>query len=189
MPTDDEISASVREFMNRQTYSAFDRATLASIPDDKVELAIQDFVFGRIGRDFSREQTVLDQLSPGFNAIYTTLHLEAEVCNGGFNQYFWNSEGRLAARAAQGFLHIGAPEYADLMNRAIECWKAEEATSEPFRETGTLEAFSESYEHTKLGELDDEFFELLKISDLSQLRVAFIRVHPEEFFISPEPRK
>jgi len=181
MPTDDEISAAVRGFMNRRKYALFDLQILASLPDDEIEWAIQEFIFDRIGGDFSRTDAVLGNLSAGFNAIYTTLHVEAEVCNGGFNQYFWNSEGRLAARAVEGFLHIGAPEYANLMQRAIACWESEHASTEPLRETGTLEAFRESYEHTKLGELDREFYELLKVSDLSQLRVAFIRSHPQEF--------
>src|SRR5204863_7619338 len=167
--------------MNRPRYTDLDRATLASILDDDLELAIQDYVYSRIGDDFANEEVCLTELSAGFRAIFTTLHVEAEVCNGGFNQYFWNSEGKLADFAVEGFRHIGAAEYADLMKRAIAAWREENDVIEPFREAGTLEAFSESYEHSKLGDLDHEFYELAKVSDLSQLRVAFIRAHEHEF--------
>src|SRR5437773_12145409 len=120
---EDEISARVRAFMNRRMYSRFDLATLASISDDDIELAIQDYVYLRISNKFEEEERVLSELSPGFRAIYCTLHVEAEVRNGGFDQYFSNSEGRLALTAEEGFQRIGAPEYADLMHRAIQLWQ------------------------------------------------------------------
>lgn len=169
MPTSDEIRASIRAFMNRRRYTRFDRAILASIPDSDLELAIQDYVIALIGDDFSTEESVLRALSPGFRAIYTTLHVEAEVCNGGFSQYFSNSEGKLADLAVEGFRHIGAPEYADLMSRAIGVWRKEQDVIEPLGE------------HSDLDPLDDEFDALAKVSELSQLRIALIRSHPDEF--------
>ena len=60
---------------------------------------------------------------------------------------------------------------------------------EPFREVGTIEAFSESYEHSKLGDLDHEFYELVKVSDLSHLRIAFIRTHEHEFITTKADRQ
>ena len=189
MPDDDELSASIYAFMNRRRYADFDRATLASISNDDLELAIQDYVYARIGDDSANEDARLAELSPGFRAVFTTLCVEAEVRNGGFNQYFWNSEGKLADLAVEGFRHIGAPEYADLMKRAIATWRDENDVIEPFREVGTIEAFSESYEHSKLGDLDHEFYELVKVSDLSHLRIAFIRTHEHEFITTKADRQ
>jgi hypothetical protein len=48
-----------------------------------------------------------------------------------------------------------------------------------FQNRGTLEAFSESYEDNWFKELDDEFYELTE--DLHDLRVRFIRAHPQLF--------
>ena len=48
-----------------------------------------------------------------------------------------------------------------------------------YYEEGTLEAFSESYEHTQLNELDHEFYNCSE--DLSVLRIAYIRQNPTLF--------
>ena len=48
-----------------------------------------------------------------------------------------------------------------------------------YKDRDTLEAFSESYEHTKLNQLDDEFYDLAE--DLSALRIKYIRAHLREF--------
>lgn len=43
---------------------------------------------------------------------------------------------------------------------------------------GTLEAFSKSYGHTTLGELDERFYAL---EDPYELLDAYMRTHPEDF--------
>lgn len=43
---------------------------------------------------------------------------QSEVCNGGFNQFFWNNTGVLAPEAAHGFEAIGMPALAALVRRA-----------------------------------------------------------------------
>src|SRR5437867_8665395 len=128
LPDEEAMHGSIEEFKNRKIFSSFDLSTLDNIPDDKLEQAIIDYVFLKIGDDFEQEAEVVSELTPGFRAIYTTWCLEAEVDNGGFNQYFWNSEGRLATLAVEGFKRIGAPEYAELLQRAIALWKSEEST-------------------------------------------------------------
>jgi hypothetical protein len=45
---------------------------------------------------------------------------DAEVCNGGFDQFFSNSTGVLAPEAAEGFRAVGLLECADVVKAAIE---------------------------------------------------------------------
>ena len=45
---------------------------------------------------------------------------DAEVCNGGFNQFFANSTGVLAPEAAEGFRAAGLLECAELVKAAIK---------------------------------------------------------------------
>lgn len=61
-------------------------------------------------------------------------------------------------------------------------FSAEADTLRPFRETGTLEAFSESYTHTDSRVLDSRYNAL---GDLSLLRMRYIREHPEGFVPGP----
>jgi hypothetical protein len=45
---------------------------------------------------------------------------QSEVCNGGFNQFFWNSTGVLAPEATEGFREIGQPQIAALLETAMD---------------------------------------------------------------------
>jgi hypothetical protein len=182
----EDIQRSIDAFKNRQIYDSFDLETLAGIPDDKLEQAVLDFVCNQIGHDFSREVEVVKQLSSGLKAIYTTMVVEGEVNNGGFNQYFWNSEGRLAEIAVAGFREIGALQFESLLRRAILMWNGEHSVWKRFKAAGTLEAFGETYKYTSLGELDKEFYGLAKALDLSQHRINYIRQHPHEFVTSSD---
>src|SRR5687767_4559285 len=105
---DEEISRSIEAFQNRKIYGSFDIVTLASIPVEELGQALLDYVLIQIGPDFAGELETLKSLSSGFRAIYTTIVVESEVNNGGFNQYFWNSEGRLGELTVAGFYEIGA---------------------------------------------------------------------------------
>ena len=45
--------------------------------------------------------------------------LEAEVMNGGFDQYFWNSSGDLLPQACSGLQRLGMPITLGLVDQAI----------------------------------------------------------------------
>jgi hypothetical protein len=101
------------------------------------------------------------------------------VNNGGFNQYYYNTDDRFASDAVAAFEYFGAAEHAVLMREANAIRAGEAASLKKYKDVGTIEAFSESYEHSKLGPLDDRFYKLGE--NLSQLRVARIRATPEQF--------
>ena len=44
---------------------------------------------------------------------------QSEVCNGGFEQFFWNSTGVLAPEAVEGFLEIGLTQVASLISSSM----------------------------------------------------------------------
>jgi hypothetical protein len=169
----------VDAFFKRTIYSSFDVPTLEGIDDALLEQAILDYVLEKYHADDRAE--VLDTIAPGFRAIYMTMIVEGEVNNGGFNQYFWNSEGRLTRYALEGFIRIGAPEYADLLTRATTAWRREQPGLKHFKEDGSMEAFMASYQETSLGAFDDDFYALAAVSDLSALRIGYIRSHLHEF--------
>jgi len=175
----EEPAAWIEEFKNRKIYEKLTVEILQDIPDEKLEQAIVDYILTKINDKYDNESRVVRGLSTGLRAVYTTWIVEGEVNNGGFNQYFWNTRGVFADDAVAGFKLFGANAHADLMRRAIAIRKEEAAKMAKFRERGTLEAFSESYEHTKLSKLDDEYYDLT--DNLGQLRIRFIRQHPEMF--------
>ena len=176
----DDLDASIKRFRSRPRYLVLDEDVIASIPDEELEQAIVDHVLDvKVGRNFEHAVEVTSNLSAGFRMVYATWVLEGEVNNGGFNQFFWNRGGNLAAHARDGFRLLAANELAALVDSAIALVNREEPVQRKFKEEGTLEAFSESYKHTRLGELDKEFYALAE--SLSQTRISYIRSHPGEF--------
>ena len=88
---DKDISAAMEAFKNRKTYKELTPEILNAIPDDEVEQAVIDYVSAKIGDDFDHEVQIVAKLPIGAQALYITWWVEAEVNNGGFNQYYWNS--------------------------------------------------------------------------------------------------
>ena len=174
-----DLQKMMEEFNNRTIYSSLDPDTLASIPDDKLEQAIVDYVSTKIRDDWDNMRQIIDGLPPAFRGFYATWMLEADVSNGGFNQYFWNPYGYWAEDAIAAFYEYGADEHAEVSKKAVAMFLADQDTHREFRELGTLEAFSESYKHTDLGDVDDEFYGIR--SDLSAMRIRYVRGNPEKF--------
>ena len=176
---DKDIAASIKAFANRKIYTRLDPSTLRSIPDANVEQAIFDYVSSKLDGHYDQEGEIVETLSVGVRATYLTWIVEAEVNNGGFNQYYFNTDGEFALEAADAFQYFGAVEHAALMREANAVRAGEAAEMAKYKERGTLEAFSESYEHSKLGPLDNRFYKLSE--NLRQLRIARIRQMPEQF--------
>lgn len=90
-------------------------------------------------------------------AIYAIGWLEAEINNGGFHQYFWNSAGDHASLALESLRAIGASETALLLQQAIEvAFNGLIPESRELRQA-QLE-INEEEKEDKLYELDLEFY-------------------------------
>jgi hypothetical protein len=180
----EDIRRDLDEFISRPTYPALNPMILGAIDDERLEQAIADYLWGRaqaLGVDVTR---VLSHLDLAFSHVYATWITEAEVYNGGFNQYFFNSSGRLAPEAAEGYVTIGSPERALIVRTAMERVLGHSETLASAWSERTLEAFSESYKLEIFADLDEAFFAMDDVENASELRVAFIRAHPEAFTAS-----
>ena len=174
-----DIEMSFEEFENRRIYLSLTPEILSAIPDDELEQAIIDFIFSKLEGNWEKEKDVIGSLSPALSGFYATWILEAEVNNGGYNQFFYNSSGQWIGEAIEGFRLFGAAAHAENAERAYGMYLGEKENLDKYKELRTLESFSASYDDTQLGELDDEFFSLTE--DLSQLRIAYVRNNPDRF--------
>jgi hypothetical protein len=179
VPLDPKIAASIEVFKNRPIYRELTPTVLASIADDKLEQAVIDYASHKIGDDYEHERQIVASLPPGVRALYITWLVEAEVNNGGFNQYYWNSTGQFSADAVGAFEFFAASKHAALMRDANKIQALEADRMQKFKERGSPDAFSESYKETQLGPLDDRFYGIDE--DLSALRVAKVRSSPQLF--------
>jgi hypothetical protein len=179
-----QIDNSIENFLNRPIYSTLTVSILDSVRNDLLEQTIIDNILKKIEsiESYEKQYEVIKSLSKGRQAIFATWVLEAEVNNGGFNQYFFNfaSSGQYAEEARDGFNLIKAKKYADLTQQAIDIVLKNAKELSKFKD-GTLESFSKSYENNPLNPLDSKFYELGKTENLSELRITYIRDHISDF--------
>jgi Domain of unknown function (DUF4375) len=59
------------------------------------------------------------EVRPELGHLFASHWCQSEVCNGGFDQFFYNSTGVLAPEAAEGFQAIGLDDLAALVREAM----------------------------------------------------------------------
>ncbi len=173
------FDSAVQQFNQRRIYRSLDSLTLTSIPDAKLEQAVMDYVFTKLEGKFEREALVLAALPAGTRALYLTWVVESEVNNGGFNQYFWNTNGQYTHEVVGAFEFFGATEHAKLMQQAVDMYYKEQGHTPNRKQQRTADGFARSYERTKLNVLDDRFYTIQE--NLSVKRIARIRATPQLF--------
>lgn len=176
----DDMQKLIDDFEKRPIYKVLTADIINNIKDDDLEQAIIDNIQSKFNADYSNEEDIVRNLSLGQRAFYVTWLLEAEVNNGGFNQFYFNSSGQLADLAEDSFKIIGAVKFADLVKQANSIYDDIKDDLEKFND-GTIESFSKSYEQNPLNELDDKFYKLYKDEPLGQIRIEYIRENVNEF--------
>ena len=176
----ESLDKSLNAFMNRKTYKTINTAVLTEISDDKLIQAIVDYISDKIIKDNYKDQYSLVKALPiGFQHIFGVFLLEAEVNNGGFNQFFYNSSSLFIDEAHNGCVAIGAIKTAKVVASAVDIIMKEMEMQKKTREIGTIEAFMQSYEDTKLGVCDDEFYKYSE--DLQGLCIRYVRNNYGDF--------
>jgi hypothetical protein len=175
---DDSIKKLIEALQDRRIYRTLDASTLAAIADDKVELAIVDYVHTKLEDRFVDEAAILASLRPGVRALYLTWGVEIELIHGGFSRYYRSTAGHFAQQAAEAFDFFGAHQHAGILREANRIRAEEKANGEPKNEP-RVESFFEPYRMSRMHWLDDHFYKLGE--SLSALRVAKIRAEPELF--------
>ena len=130
--------------------------TLASVSDDELESALVGYVLDRMVPAMD-DAAAVAALPPALQAWYVAFVVDAEVLNGGFNQFFFNSSGVFAPMAPAAFAQIGIPEAGELVVRALQLLEAHAPALEAAEAAGTIEAFMETYIDQPFEELDDAY--------------------------------
>lgn len=176
----EQISKSIEDFKNRPIYKVLTTEIIDTTSDDGLLQVVFDNLIEKFPRDYTKEyQTVLGW-TKSQQAIYVIWNLEAEVNNGGYNQFYFNPSGQYADLAPDALKLVGAFKFADLTSKANEVYKKENEKIIKHQD-GSLEGFSKSYDDNPLNKFDDEFYELNKKDDLQKFQVEYIRNHKEYF--------
>lgn len=116
-----------------------------------------------------------------FSAVW---ELESQVNNGGFDQYFRNSDTDIIAFTPAALNTIGAKECAKIVEEAIKIISPLPATQDKRYEA--LDALSEK-QCESLEALDSKFFE--HPDNLTDLLFTYVAKHPEAFGPVPDGRR
>ena len=155
-------------------------AIIDQTKDEKLLELVYDDLASRMTKDMSDEYSVVMNFNKSQQAIYLIWGLQAEVENGGFNQYYYNSTGQFAKLVPNALKLVGANQFTQLVTRANKIFETENKNIKK-QQDGTLEGFSKSYENNPLNKLDKEFYALETKENLETLQVNYIRKHKREF--------
>ena len=78
--------------------------------------AFQEYPFSQEPEEFLLK---FGRLRPDVRNLYAAHYCQAEVCNGGFHQFFSNPTGMLAPEAREAFQAMGLTEWARLLEEAM----------------------------------------------------------------------
>lgn len=152
---------------------------LTEADDETAEVLIVAYVDECLRQTSEAQFSTFKRLPIGMQYVYSTVLLEGDVENGGFNQYFYNTASDYVLEALRGYQKFNAAEYARLVREAIAIYHRERWFHLRIKLRHSLESFIDSYQYTKLSELDDEFYQLGE--DPTGLRGTFIRENMDLF--------
>lgn len=119
--------------------------------------------------------------SEAFDDIMCAVELHGEVFNGGFNQYYYNTDGERAERARKTFVKLGAGQITDVVKQANEHFIAYRDELHSVWD-GTAKGFGYGYKKKLFNVFDDEYYALMKNDkQLYELIGTYIKQHPQEF--------
>lgn len=178
---ENKITKSNESFVTQTIYKNLTTAIIDSIPDDHLLEVIFDNLSDKIPRDYRKEyEYITTQFNSSQQAIYISWWFDAEVNNGGLNQYYANPSGQYAKMLPQLLQKMNAIKLVELTERANSIYKSnhKQITED---QDGTIAGFSKSYENNPLNDLDAEYYDLYEEEYLYKKQIEFIRANKDDF--------
>ena len=154
---------------------------ISGISDEEIQYVLFDRVWFRAGEINQNAMEFAATQSDGLRMVFHVTILDAEIGNGGFNQYFFNELDQFFDEQINGLGLIKATKHQDLLRLAASLRRREEQNAELQRlyEAQTMESFMATYEFTTLGECDQGWYALE--SALASSIVRYVRENAREF--------
>jgi len=177
---EEQLANSVEVFKNRPIHKDLTEQIIDTTSDDNLLQVVFDNLSEKQPADYEKEYGTVMSWNKSRQAIYMIWALEAEVNNGGYNQFYFNSSGQFYKHLPDVLKLVGANKFADLTQRANETFEKENPKIIQHQD-GTLEGFSKSYDDNPLNKFDDEFYDLYKTENLQQIQLDYIRKNKKDF--------
>lgn len=93
-----------------------------------------------------------------WRAVYTTIALEAEVCNGGHHQFFWNTDGILNEETLADLQLIRAKPFVAIFKKALAEYAHHDYATDKIKSDNSWEGFTAAYREKRMNDLDTAFY-------------------------------
>jgi hypothetical protein len=133
-------------------------ATVIDLPDSA---EVASTAFTAITDGCSKGQsyhTYIASLPKPWRTIYTAFSLDGEVNNGGFHQFFWNTDGKWNKETEEDLSAIGADPFLKLFREARKIFEAHDYAGEKAKSGNSWEGFTPAYKEKRMGELDSLYY-------------------------------
>jgi hypothetical protein len=153
---------------------------LTAIDDTEVVDAVLGVVWGGVaGLEEAEVAKILEGAPEGFGVVHSVYLLDAEIQNGGFHQYFWNTKGLYVAMLKKSLASLGAMEHLGVLQEALVIMEHEPMIRSGDSPELRLEAFSSYAVASPFRSLDDSWYALPPVKELM---VSYIRNRPDAFW-------
>ncbi len=163
-----------------QTQLTLTEKLIDNTADEDLVNQVLHYLETNLPPDAARDLPAASARNKSRQAIFLVSLVQAEVQNGGFNQFYYNQRHLTIKHLPEAFKIIGAERYAALMKKANDTYQKHYKQITKSQD-GTVDGFIKSYENNPLGELDDIFYDLSDTEDLDKLLVKYIREHKADF--------
>lgn len=117
--------------------------------------------------------------TPGQKQFLAIEEMQAQVNNGGYHQYFWNSSGDLVPYCLEGLERIGGTSYRNLLMRAMSLFPEGKVRQDRRARQDLLEEMGDAGEDA-LNDLSSEYYEMEGI-DISAALLELVKMNRHEF--------
>jgi hypothetical protein len=154
---------------------------LGKTPDEDLIWVILGYIAKEF-KDGENPDDLFNRLPKDYELVSYTLNvLNAQISNGGFNQFFYNGYENSIPKLPEYLSTFKAYKHKHIFEKAITIYNEEKQNLElqNLHSKRTLEAFSVSYKLTHLNDLDDEWCDLEQ--ELFNLINKYIRENSDIF--------
>ncbi len=120
----------------------------------------------------------IEKLSEAERVFYLNAKLETEVNNGGFSQFFYNTNGDFTKEIENALCTIGAHHTASIYKKSLLALEGTLPKGQHVREALCDELLTDSLDKL-FNECDDEFYKY--VDDLQELNYQYIINNKEQF--------
>jgi Domain of unknown function (DUF4375) len=168
----------------RRTDFRIPRSSLSE-PSDPAQVVwdVIEPMWEELDTPYEPDERLESAATAGQRAPYALHWTSAEVCNGGFHQFFTNPTGMLTREAIAGAYLIGASEYGKAIERAASVFEGDVPLIQDERRSRLAHLTTE--ESQRLTAADERWYDLLRdpTTALESYAGKYVGEHPDDFFV------